>query len=336
MTDHAVYLGPKAAAGALGISPKALRLYEQRGLITPVRTEAGWRTYGPEQMARARQIVGLRTLDLNLTQVAEVLNGDAGCLKEALEAHAVRLNSQAERALSNVAQVRKMLEAIRAGNVPAPVDYADLAKTARGPSVCFALPWPWDGEAFSFTDIPTLSFITGPLGSGKTRLAQKIAKHLPGSVFLEMDRTAESPVRTKRIIEAETWIVGEGGTPSLALDALLAALTSPDRPSLVIDLVERGLDQPTQIAFMSFLRRRPAASGHIVLLTRSTAILDLAEVGPDEAVLFCPANYSLPMRIAPIPGAKGYEALESCLATPNVRARTEGVIAMRHNSSERA
>jgi hypothetical protein len=50
---------------------------------------------------------------------------------------------------------------------------------------------------------------------------------------------------------------------------------------------------------------------------------------PDEAIIFCPANHSPPMRVAPYPGAPGYEAVASCLASPEVRARTEGVIAWR-------
>jgi hypothetical protein len=33
--------------------------------------------------------------------------------------------------------------------------------------------------------------------------------------------------------------------------------------------------------------------------------------------------------VAPYPGAAGYESVASCLASPEVRARTEGVIAWR-------
>jgi hypothetical protein len=33
--------------------------------------------------------------------------------------------------------------------------------------------------------------------------------------------------------------------------------------------------------------------------------------------------------VLPYPGAPGYETVASCLAAPDVRARTEGVVAMR-------
>ena len=58
-------------------------------------------------------------------------------------------------------------------------------------------------------------------------------------------------------------------------------------------------------------------------------MLRLAAVGPDESILFCPANHSPPTRVAPYPGAPGFEAVATCLASPEVRARTEGVIAWR-------
>ena len=62
------FLSPSEAAKRLGVSTKALRLYEQRGLVAPGRTAAGWRAYGPEQMAQAGEIVALRRLGLSLAQ----------------------------------------------------------------------------------------------------------------------------------------------------------------------------------------------------------------------------------------------------------------------------
>jgi hypothetical protein len=55
----------------------------------------------------------------------------------------------------------------------------------------------------------------------------------------------------------------------------------------------------------------------------------LDAVGADEAIILCPANHSPPTRVATYHGAPGYEAVAMCLASPEVRARTEGVIAWR-------
>jgi predicted site-specific integrase-resolvase len=52
VNSSAQFLNPSEAARRLGVFAKALRLYEARGLIAPVRTAAGWRAYGPDEMAR--------------------------------------------------------------------------------------------------------------------------------------------------------------------------------------------------------------------------------------------------------------------------------------------
>jgi hypothetical protein len=106
-------------------------------------------------------------------------------------------------------------------------------------------------------------------------------------------------------------------------------LESEGAAIVVVDMVEQGLDQAAQEALIAHLRRRGPGARPLFLLTRSCAILDLAAVGAEEAIIFCPANHSPPVNVAPYPGASGYEAVATCLASPEVRARTEGVIAWR-------
>jgi hypothetical protein len=113
------------------------------------------------------------------------------------------------------------------------------------------------------------------------------------------------------------------------LTALITALQAEGPAVLVIDMVEQGLDQATQQAVSALLRRGGSGGRPLFLLTRSCVMLDLAAVGADEAIILCPANHSPPMLVAPYPGAPGYEAVGTCLASPEVRARTQGVIAWR-------
>lgn len=58
MTD--AFLSPAEAARRLGVSAKALRLYERHGLVAPLRGENGCRAYGPKQMARLHQVLALQ------------------------------------------------------------------------------------------------------------------------------------------------------------------------------------------------------------------------------------------------------------------------------------
>jgi DNA-binding transcriptional MerR regulator len=57
------------------LSPKALRLYDDMGLLVPadVDPENGYRRYRESQLATARLIAMLRRLDMPLTQVADII-----------------------------------------------------------------------------------------------------------------------------------------------------------------------------------------------------------------------------------------------------------------------
>jgi len=93
-----------------------------------------------------------------------------------------------------------------------------------------------------------------------------------------------------------------------ALVTLLAELESESPAILVVDMVEQGLDQATREALIAHLRRHRPGGRPLFLLTRSSAMLDLAAVGADEAVILCPANHSPPIRCRPLsrrPGLRG-------------------------------
>lgn len=59
------------AAAAAGTTPRALRFYEQRGLLpAPTRTASGQREYSPLEVARVRVIRELLSLGLTVEDVA--------------------------------------------------------------------------------------------------------------------------------------------------------------------------------------------------------------------------------------------------------------------------
>lgn len=344
MNSPAQFLNPSDAASKLGVSVKALRLYEQRGLVAPTRTAAGWRAYGPDDMQRAAEIAGLRALGLSLTQVARVLQGNSNGLEQALASHQTTLETQLRQLASTIERVRGLRDSLASGHAPTVGELARLQKLRAEIVVAFDLPWPWGGERFELRNIQALNYIIGPLFSGKTKLAQRLAETLPNAAFLGLERLADGgaqflarlrtdPALGSRVNEALTWLVEDGATQSDALIVLLTGLETEGPDCLVVDMIEQDLDEATQQALIAHLRRRGAIGRPLFLLTRSSAILDLASVGAHEAIISCPANHSPPTSVAALPGAPGYESVASCLASPEVRSRTQGVIAWRPSAA---
>jgi DNA-binding transcriptional MerR regulator len=75
-----------AFAARTRLSRKALRLYDEQGLLRPVGVDprTGYRSYAPEQVRRARLIGLLRRLDLPLAQIQLLLELDPGTAAKAL------------------------------------------------------------------------------------------------------------------------------------------------------------------------------------------------------------------------------------------------------------
>jgi MerR family transcriptional regulator, repressor of the yfmOP operon len=76
--DEGPLLGIGAAAQRLGVSERALRYYQQLGLLVPAcTTPGGLRRYSPADLARVERIRELQSLlGLNLDEIAVVLRND--------------------------------------------------------------------------------------------------------------------------------------------------------------------------------------------------------------------------------------------------------------------
>jgi DNA-binding transcriptional MerR regulator len=61
------------AAELSGIPVQSLRLYEQRGLLTPARTAGGTRRYSDDDLARLRRITELLSDGVNVAGIGQIL-----------------------------------------------------------------------------------------------------------------------------------------------------------------------------------------------------------------------------------------------------------------------
>lgn len=340
MTASRKHLTPSEAAKRLGVSTKALRLYEQQGLLSPARSTAGWRVYSPGDLARAAEIAAFRSLGFSLAQISRVLDGDPPTLAEALALQEASLESEGVKLAGRLTEIRRLRTQLAGGRSPGARDLLDPLSPGRELAAAFDLPWPWGGERFELRELKPLTYIVGPLGSGKTRFAKRLAETLSGATFLGLERLDETgaklrgriaadPPLAARVEEALAWLRENGASQTDALIALIAGLESEGPTALVTDMIEEGLDEATQRAVIALLRRRGSPARPLLIMTRSNAILDLDAVGSEEAILLCPANHSPPCLVPACRSAPGYEAVATCLASPEVRARTRGVIAYR-------
>jgi serine/threonine protein phosphatase PrpC/DNA-binding transcriptional MerR regulator len=76
---EAELMGIGAFAKAARLSQRALRLYDELGLLSPARVDpaTGYRSYAPEQLERARLVAWLRRLGMPLAGIQEVCAQDA-------------------------------------------------------------------------------------------------------------------------------------------------------------------------------------------------------------------------------------------------------------------
>jgi DNA-binding transcriptional MerR regulator len=253
-----------ASANEVIHEPSRRPIFEpvRSGQAAPSRTAAGWRAYGPDEIARAAEIVALRALGLSLTQVARVLGGDPQGLESALAAHQATLEARIRQLAGTMEKLRGLRADLAQGRTPAAGELARLLRPTAELSVTFELPWPWGGEPFELSDIRPLNYIIGPLGSGKTRLATRLAETLPNAAFSGLERLADGgaaarsrldadPGLKSRVDQALVWLVDDGATVSDALVALLVALEAEGPAILVVDMVEQRLDQATQEALIA-------------------------------------------------------------------------------------
>jgi DNA-binding transcriptional MerR regulator len=112
VNDHPRFFSPAETARRLNVSTKALRLYETLGLVEPLRTHTGWRTYGPGQMARLHQMLALKSLGVPLKRIAELLDDRLADLDAILRLQEAAFRSRIagdRRRLELLASVRRRL-----------------------------------------------------------------------------------------------------------------------------------------------------------------------------------------------------------------------------------
>ena len=122
------HLSPAETAQALGITRRALRVYEQRGLVSPLKTNAGWRVYGPDALGRLHQILALKRLGFTLASIKVLLEGRLARLEDVLQFQETELAKRRDDAVRGLTLVRTARRRLIAGGALTLDDLIRLTK----------------------------------------------------------------------------------------------------------------------------------------------------------------------------------------------------------------
>jgi DNA-binding transcriptional MerR regulator len=119
MPDAKDSLTVRAAADRLGVTPRTLKYYEERGLVVPARSEGRYRLYETADLDKLARVLRLRSLGFSLTAVTAMIQqpfeapeegGQPRLSTASLKALKATLTAQLEALDNRVAQVRRELK----------------------------------------------------------------------------------------------------------------------------------------------------------------------------------------------------------------------------------
>ncbi|NLU91685.1 MerR family transcriptional regulator [Chitinophaga sp. Ak27] len=97
-----------------GVSVRTLHLYDKMDLLKPsVRTVAGYRLYGEQELLRLQQILFYRELDFPLKEIGALLDDPTFDLLQALEGHKTALLARKERINTLIGTIEKTLVTLK-------------------------------------------------------------------------------------------------------------------------------------------------------------------------------------------------------------------------------
>jgi DNA-binding transcriptional MerR regulator len=115
-------------ARATGLTPRALRFYEGRGLVRPLRTAGGRRVYGRGELARLHAVVALKRAGFTLTQIAAMLGDRPVDLGRLVAAQLAAIDARA----AEIAAARDLLQSVQSRlDRREPIDVATLCSLIR-------------------------------------------------------------------------------------------------------------------------------------------------------------------------------------------------------------
>ena len=128
-----------------GLTLRALRFYEARGLVRPLRSEGGRRLYGRGELARLNAAVALKRAGFSLTQIAGLLGDRPVDLARLVAAQIVAIDARA----TEIADARALLLTVQSRiDRGEPIDVATLCSLIEKGSTMEHENWKTVGDRY--------------------------------------------------------------------------------------------------------------------------------------------------------------------------------------------
>lgn len=125
-------------ARATGLSSRALRFYEARGLIRPLRSEGGRRMFGTGELERLHAIVALKRAGFTLAAIGRMLDQPSAALGPMIAAQAKVIEAERVALADTAALLRSIQSRIDAGER---IDVATLCSLIRKGNAMTTTQW---------------------------------------------------------------------------------------------------------------------------------------------------------------------------------------------------
>jgi DNA-binding transcriptional MerR regulator len=125
-------------AAATGLSSRAMRFYEARGLIRPLRTAGGRRVFGTGELERLHAIVALKRAGFTLAAIGRMLDRPDARLGPMIAAQAAVVEAQRAALADTALLLRSIQSRIDAGER---IDVATLCSLIRKGNIMTTTQW---------------------------------------------------------------------------------------------------------------------------------------------------------------------------------------------------
>ncbi|MFJ9392542.1 MerR family transcriptional regulator [Nocardioides sp. NPDC101246] len=217
-----------------GLTPKALRLYDDLGLLPPAEVDAvsGYRRYAPDQVERARLVAALRLVGMPLARIREVVDMPAALAAVEVETYwrQVEADTSTRRTMVSVlvhrlrSEAQQMTTSTETLNVEFGVSHETGARSSQQDAVLVTSELIAVADGFGDRDDLAAAALTAYAAGGLRSAIQEVFAEVPksGTTLTAVDLHG-STARVTHIGDARVFLVRDGAVRQVTHDHTVVA-----------------------------------------------------------------------------------------------------------------